>query len=64
MKINLGRLTLVFPVLAFALCFTSMVVAFIAGVVVDALVMMTACGVNLGTALVIYWYTRKEATNG
>lgn len=60
MKINWGRFVLVFPVLAFALCFTSMVVAFIAGKVVDALVMMTMCGVNLGAALVIFWYTRKE----
>lgn len=60
MKINWGRLTLLFPVLAFALCFAAMVMAFIDGELVDALVMMTVCGVNLGAVLVILWYTREE----
>jgi lipopolysaccharide export LptBFGC system permease protein LptF len=60
LRINWGRVVIVVPVLAFVLCLTSMVLAFISKRVVEALVMATMCGVNLGMVLVILWYTRKE----
>ena len=58
--IRWGRMTLVFPVLAFCLCFLCMVWAFCDGDRVGGSVLATMCGVNLAAALAIYWYTRRE----
>lgn len=57
--VNWGRLTLMFPIIAFVLCFMAMVWAFIDRRFVDGAVMATAAGVNLAMVLVILWYTRR-----
>lgn len=57
---NWGRLVIVFPVLSFAMCLATMVLAFIRGEVVSALVMATMCGVNLGMVSVIFYFTGRK----
>ncbi|MDD5547108.1 MAG: hypothetical protein PHO67_08160 [Candidatus Omnitrophica bacterium] len=58
--VNWGRLVIIFPIITFVLCFTSMVWSFIDRNVVDGAVMATMIGVNLGMVLVILYYTRRE----
>ena len=58
--INWGRLVVIVPCLAFALCFMTMVWAFIDHDPGQGAMLATAGGVNLAMVLVILYYTRRK----